>query len=290
MTSAITGLYCLIGSPVAHSLSPVMQNEALAYHKINCTYMAVEITPDQLDTAVKAMRIFNVRGVNVTMPLKEAVLPFMDELSPISQLIGAVNTISVRQGILTGTSTDGRGYIDSLKAKGFSIEDKTLTVLGAGGAAKAIIAQAALDGAKEILIMKRHNASYSTTEDFAKKVCDMTRCRVSVLPFEDMDAMQEAISRSDLLTNATNVGMKEGDSSPVPKEFLRKDLFVSDIIYHPAMTPLLEDAKSIGATFMNGEDMLLYQGAASFQIWTGKEMPLKRCKNAMNEELQRRLS
>ena len=202
----------------------------------------------------------------------------MDEVSKVSGLCHSVNTVVNNDGKLIGTTTDGIGYIDSLKEKNFHIQGKTITILGAGGAAKSIIAQCALDGAKEIIVFKRKNATFSDTVRFADAIQSESNCTVTVCDMSDRELLKAAIAKSQLLTNATNVGMEDDKSSLVPKEFLRKDLFVSDIIYHPAMTTLLCDAEEVGATYLNGEFMLLYQGAAAFELWTGKKMPVEEIK------------
>lgn len=273
-----TGLLCLLGHPAKHSISPKMHNEAFSLLGLDNIYLAFDVTEAHLEEAIASLRLFDAKGWNLTMPHKKAIIPFLDEISQISELTESVNTVINKNGKLYGTTTDGIGYIDSLKEKNFDISHKTITVLGAGGAAKSIIAQCALDGAKEIFVFKRKNATFSDTVAFANEIQGETGCTVTVCDMDDKLLLKEAIQKSQLLTNATNVGMEDDKRSLVPKEFLRKDLFVSDIIYHPAMTTLLNDAKDVGATYLNGEYMLLYQGAAAFELWTGQKMPVEEIK------------
>ena len=278
--SGHTGLMCLLGHPVKHSISPKMHNESFSLLGLDYAYLAFDVKEEQIGEAVAALRLFDAKGFNLTMPHKRAVIPYLDKISKISELTESVNTVVNQDGCLFGTTTDGIGFVDSLKEKDFYIRDKVITILGAGGAAKSIIAQSALDGAKKIYIFKRMNASFEETLSFAKKVEDGTSCQLDVCDMADMALLKEAIDASQLLVNATNVGMEDDKRSLVPKEYLRKDLFVSDIIYHPAMTTLLQDAKDAGATYQNGEFMLLYQGAAAFEIWTGKKMPIDEIKKS----------
>ena len=277
--SGQTNLLCLLGHPAKHSISPRMHTLACQLLGLDYVYLAFDVEENNLAEVVSSLRKMGVAGFNLTMPHKSVVIPLLDEITEVSKLTHAVNTVKYEYGRLYGTTTDGAGYIESLSEKNFSIPDKTVTILGAGGAAKPIIAQMAFDGAKEINIFKRKNATYEETVSFAKEVKTHTDAKIVVYDMKDMEALEFCIAKSELLTNATNVGMEE-EISLVPKEFLRKDLLVSDIIYHPAMTKLLQDAKEVGADYINGAYMLLYQGAKSFEIWTGEKMPIQEIKKA----------
>lgn len=276
--SGYTKLLCLLGHPARHSKSPAMHNEACSILNLDYCYLAFDIEPSKLEDALNGLRLFEARGFNLTMPFKEMILPYMDELSKAAYLCQSVNTVVNEKGKFYGHTTDGIGYMDSLRSVGFDISGGTMTLLGAGGAAKSILTQAALDGVKEIRVFKRKNATFKETLAFAERIEKETRCKIIVLDMADEKEMQTAIAHSDLLVNATNVGM-DNEASLVKKEFLRPDLFVSDIIYHPAMTPLLLDAKDVGASYLNGEYMLLYQGAAAFELWTGQKMPVDEIKS-----------
>lgn len=269
-----TGLIALLGSPVSHSKSPAMHNAAFAALGLDFAYLAFDIKESEIKEAIDGLRLFGARGCNLTMPLKKCVIPHLDELSEAAALCGSVNTIVFDEGKAYGYTTDGIGYIDSLKAAGFDVAGKVITILGAGGAAESIIVACALANAASIRIFKRQNATFEKTVSFADKIARATSTPIAVLPMEDASSLQNTLYESNLLCNATNVGMGDDTRSLVPPEFLHKDLFVSDIIYHPAMTTLLADAKACGCRFLNGEDMLLYQGAAAFKLWTGRDMPL----------------
>ena len=269
-----TRLYCLLGHPAKHSISPRMHTTAAELLGINMVYLAFDIEPDQIGIAVESLRLLQAGGFNLTMPFKRTVIPYLDKLTKASELAGAVNTVINKDGVLIGHTTDGAGYLDSLMDCGFDYHDKKMTLLGAGGAATSIAVSAALSGMRSIDIFKRKNATYEKTAEFTEKLNANTNCSVQLFPMDDADAMKASIGSSDILTNATNVGMEDDKTSLVPRDFLRPELFVSDIIYHPAETTLLSYARECGCQYKNGEDMLLFQGAASFYEWTGQQMPV----------------
>lgn len=273
-----TRLYALLGHPARHSISPAMHTTAAEILGINMVYLAFDIEPDDIGRAVESLKLLNAGGFNLTMPFKRTVMPYLDHISKASELAGSVNTVINRDGVLTGDTTDGVGYLDSLIDSGFDYHGKKMTLLGAGGAATSIAVSAALSGVKAIDIFKRKNATYDKTMVFTDRLNDDTDCEVRLYPMEDIDAMKASIDSSDILTNATNVGMEDDKTSLVPRDFLRPDLFVSDIIYHPAETTLLSYAREMGCKYKNGEDMLLFQGAASFKEWTGQQMPVAEIK------------
>ncbi len=272
--SGTTRLTCLLGSPVSHSISPAMHNTSFEALGLDYSYMAFDVSEDNIKAAVDALRLLNCRGFNLTMPLKTAIIPYLDEMSEAARLSHSVNTCVFDDGKLIGHTTDGTGFMEAMTDSGINYKDKVLTILGAGGAATSIIVQAALDGVQKINIFKRKNASFDKIVDFADSVTHSTDCDVFVYDMADMGLLEFCLQESDILINGTNVGMGDDDTSLVPKEFLYKDLIVTDVIYHPAYTRLLQDAKSIGCQVMNGKYMLLYQGAAAFKIWTGQDMPI----------------
>lgn len=272
--SGTTRLTCLLGSPVSHSISPAMHNTAFEVLDLDYSYMAFDISEAQIKNAIDALKLLNCRGFNLTMPLKTAVIPYLDELSEAARLSHSVNTCVFEDGKLIGHTTDGIGFMDALKDSGINYQDKVITILGAGGAATSIIVQAALDGVSKINIFKRKNATFDKIVDFADKITRATNCDVFVFDMADATTLEFCLQESDILINGTNVGMGDDDTSLVPIEFLRKELIVTDVIYHPAYTKLLRDAKSLGCKVMNGKYMLLYQGAAAFKLWTGKDMPI----------------
>lgn len=270
-----TRLTCLLGTPVAHSISPQMHNEAFRQLGLDYVYTAFDVAPEDLKQAVDALKLFNVRGFNLTMPHKTAILDMLDELTPAARLAQAVNTVTYENGKLIGHTTDGTGYMRSVEDAGFSILGRDMTLLGAGGAATAICTQAALDGMKNIYMFKRKNASWQEAKAFADKITRSTNCNVSLYDIADTIQLKQALDKSVILTNATNVGMApDTDATPVDASLLHPNLIVSDIIYNPKETRLLKEAKAMGCPVMNGLYMLLYQGAAAFECWTGKEMPV----------------
>jgi len=273
-----TGLICILGSPVAHSISPAMHNCAFRSLGLDYVYLAFDVGRDGLRAAVDGLRAVGARGWNVTMPDKNLMAEYCDRLSPASQLTGAVNTVVNDDGVLTGYTTDGIGYMEAARQAGFELGGKTMTVLGAGGAAAAVVTQAALDGLRQIRVFNRvsgSSGSYQRMQKLAASIEAVSSCRVSVQDLADERALADSIGSSDILVNTTSVGMTPNEDACLIKDrdLLRKDLIVSDIIYSPDRTRLLEMAAGSGCRVFNGLYMLLYQGAASFRLWTGCDMP-----------------
>ena len=269
-----TRLTCLLGQPVSHSISPAMHNLSFEKLGLDYSYLAFDIAESQIEYALNALKLLNCRGFNLTMPLKQAVIPYLDEISDAAKLSNSVNTVVIEDGLLKGFTTDGIGYMNSLRDKNIYIENKVMTLLGAGGAATSVATQAALDGVKEIRIFKRNNASFQKVIAFASELTGKSNCLVSVHDMADSDDLKASIEESAIVVNGTNVGMGDDFTSLVPKEFFRPDLIVSDLIYHPAKTRMLLEAEEMGATIINGKYMLLFQGAEAFRLWTGKDMPI----------------
>ena len=269
-----TNLICLLGSPVSHSISPAMHNIAFDALGLDFSYMAFDVSKEDLPTAVEGLKKINCCNFNLTMPLKTAIIPLLDEIDEAAELAQSVNTCVCQDGKLVGYTTDGIGFLQSMKDCGIKYAGTTITILGAGGAASSIITQAAMEGVEKINIFKRKNASFQKVVDFADRLTKSTNCDLFVYDMEDMDILNFSLQESDILINSTNVGMGDDDRSLVPKEFLHPGLTVCDVIYHPTETRLLKDAKACGCKTMNGKYMLLYQGAAAFKLWTGKDMPI----------------
>lgn len=269
-----TNLICLLGSPVSHSISPAMHNTAFDALGLDFSYMAFDVSKEDLPTAVEGLKKINCCNFNLTMPLKTAIIPLLDEIDEAAELAQSVNTCVCQDGKLVGYTTDGIGFLQSMKDCGIKYSGTTITILGAGGAATSIITQAAMEGVEKINIFKRKNASFQKVVDFADRLTNSTNCDLFVYDIENMDILNFSLQESDILINSTNVGMGDDDRSLVPKEFLHPGLTVCDVIYHPAETRLLKDAKACGCKTMNGKYMLLYQGAAAFKLWTGKDMPI----------------
>ncbi|NIZ88637.1 shikimate dehydrogenase [Clostridioides difficile] len=276
--SGRTGLFALIGTPVGHSKSPVMYNYSFKKLDLDYRYLAFDITIDKVKEALLAIKTFNIKGANVTMPCKSAVTEYMDELSPAARIIGACNTIVNDNGKLVGHITDGVGYVRNLKENGVEVKGKKITIMGAGGAATAIQVQCALDGAREISIFNPKDDFYKRAEQTVENIKkDVPECVVNLYDLEDTNKLYEEIESSDILTNATLIGMKPYDNETNIKDtsVLRKDLVVTDVVYNPKKTKMIEDAEANGCKAIGGLGMLLYQGAEAFNLYTGLEMPVE---------------
>jgi shikimate dehydrogenase len=281
-----TKLIGLIATPIGHSLSPAMHNMSFRKLGLNCAYMAFEVGNQQLPDVLTGFRALGLRGWNVSMPNKTKILPLLDELSPAAQFAGAVNTVVNEDGKLIGHITDGTGYVRGLKENGVDIKGKKMTLMGAGGAATAIAIQSAIDGASEIHIFNRDDEFYDRAvknADIINNEIKDINCKATVNRLEDAELLKATIASSDILTNATGVGMKplEGQSLIPDPSWLRPELIVSDVVYIPRKTKLLEMAESVGCKAINGLGMMLWQGAKAFEIWTGQEMPVEYVKEQM---------
>ena len=278
-----TRMAAVVANPIKHSISPFIHNSAFEATATNGVYVAWEIEAGDLAETVANIRRYQMFGINLSMPYKEQVIPYLDELSDEARLIGAVNTVVNQDGTLIGYNTDGKGFFKSLPS--FTISDKKMTILGAGGAAKAILAQAILDGVSQISVFVR-SVSMEKTRPYLDKLQEQTGFKVDLYALEDLSELQEKIAKSDLLVNATSVGM-DGKSSPVPESIvLPETLLVADIIYQPFETPFLKWAKGQGHQAINGLGMLLYQAAEAFQLWTVKKMPTEEIWQSLTEKYQ----
>jgi shikimate dehydrogenase len=283
MINGKTRVCAIIGDPVEHSLSPVMHNAAFKELGLNLVYVAFTVTSTELKTAVLGAKSLGLRGLNVTMPHKNAIIHYLDEVDSTAKSIGAVNTVLNNQGKLIGYNTDGSGAMIALQENGVYPEEKKLVLLGAGGAAKAIAYQAAQD-VEELVILNR-------TAEKAKKLAEAlksfdAKVKAGTLSSE---VLKQELPTTDILVNATSAGMHpDVDISPVPSDLLHSDLSVMDIIYNPLETKLLKDAKSAGAKVVSGIEMLLYQGAVAFEIWTNCPAPIEVMREAALNELKKR--
>lgn len=272
-----TKVYGVLGTPISHSISPQMHNEAFRQLNMDCVYLAFEVGTEGMKSAVEGLRTLNVHGYNVTMPNKNIMATLCDKLSPAAEIIGAVNTVVNENGILTGYTTDGTGYMRAVSDAGHNIIGKKMTLLGAGGASTAVFVQAALDGLSEISVFSRSTSKFNTrARTIIENLKDYTDCKVNLYDLEDEVRLRQEIGESAILTNGTSVGMApDVDASLIndPSMF-HKDLIVSDIIYNPRETKLMKLAKEAGCPTFNGLYMLLYQGAEAFKIWTGQDMPV----------------
>jgi shikimate dehydrogenase len=278
-----TKLIGILGHPVGHTLSPAMQNAAFRAENLNYCYLPFDVPAGELGRALAGLRVLGCAGLNVTVPHKRAIIPHLDGLTREARLIGAVNTVSVKGRRLIGHNTDGRGFIRAFEAEsGESPARKTVLLMGAGGAARAVAIQLLLEGVRRIVIANR------THQKGARLARELSRLfparRVEAAPLRSPD-LQETLRESQLLINATSSGLKRSDPSPVPRKFLFPGLIVVDLIYNPPLTALLKAARSAGATPYNGVGMLLHQGALSFEIWTGRKPDLEVMKRALLNEI-----
>ncbi len=273
----------LIGYPLKHSVSPYFQQVALDYYQLDIRYEAWEVTSTQLQDIINSLRKPHNIGANVTTPYKEAVLPLLDEVDHLASSIGAVNTIVKKGDKLLGFNTDAYGFIEALVKEGhFALEGKRVVILGAGGAGKAVsfallqhkIASLAItDG-----IFERAQALAEHLVKYIKvQPCSMLgKPDVSAFPWQNVSQVK-TFSDCDLIVHCTTIGMKhspqEGES-PLTWDVIPRSVLVYDIVYNPPLTPLLKLAQEAGARILGGLAMLVYQGAASFELWTGKEAPI----------------
>ncbi len=285
----VTGYTLLIGlmaDPIRHSMSPTMHNLAFEKLGLDYSYMAFEVDNENLKEAVEGMRALGIRGSNVSMPNKQAIIPYLDEISEAAKLVGAVNTVVNKdgKGHLVGHITDGTGSMKALEEEGVLIKGSSLTITGAGGAGTAIAIQAALDGAKEIFILNRKDSFFENAEETVRKINEATDCKASLYSLEDQEQFKACLAKSSIYIDATGVGMKplEDECLINDPDMIRSDLVVMDVVYMPRETKLLKFAKEHGAKkAINGLGMMLYQGAEAFKLFTGEDMPVEYVKEKL---------
>jgi len=270
-----TRLCCLIGNPVEHSLSPVMHNAAFEELGLNYAYLAFEVEKSSLGEAVRGLRSLGVCGFNVTIPYKVDIVEYLDELDRSAADAGAVNAVVNKDGWLTGYNTDVQGVIYALKRASFTFHEGLTVIVGAGGAARAVVAALATMRCERILLLNRTEEKVTTVAHEAEErfgIC----CSGLKLTQRNLGKVVEAI----LLVNATSLGMRpKVEESPIPKELILEGVTAFDVVYNPLKTRFLREAEERGARTISGIDMLIGQGIASFKLWTGRDAP---------EELMRR--
>ncbi|MDE2715883.1 MAG: shikimate dehydrogenase [Chloroflexota bacterium] len=258
----------VIGYPLSHTLSPVFQQAALDYHAIPVTYSAWPTPPESLRETVKRLRGEDYMGFNITIPHKEQLLDLVDDVNEMARNVGAVNTVVNRDGVLTGHNTDTYGFVRSLKEKAdFDPRGKSVLLLGAGGAARAAAYALAAEGVERLTIANR---TVARGESLAEDVG-------SVLEEIEAVSLENVSGDADLIVNSTSVGMASGDSAgqtPIKAASIPRDALAYDMVYTPAETPFLRSAQEAGARVLGGLWMLIYQGAAAFELWTGKHAPV----------------
>lgn len=287
MISGKTKLLCLIGSPVAHSMSPLMHNLSCKLLGLDYAYMAFDIKENQVQEFLDSARLLDIRGFNVTMPCKMEVARLVDELSPAAKIMKATNVVVNENGKFVGHNTDGVGFVRNLLDHGVSVKDKVITLMGGGGAGTAIFVQLALDGAKEIRVFNRKGANFDKLVKMTEEIKEYAPdCRIEICDISDEESLYKSIGESDILVNATNVGMKPREEESLIRDIAvyHKNLVVAEIIYNPIETKMMKDAKAAGvAKVVGGKGMLLWQGEEAFRLFTGEQMPVEEVKKEFFE-------
>jgi shikimate dehydrogenase len=281
--SGKTRVCAVIGDPIEHSLSPAIQNAAFGALGLDFVYAAFRVKPSEVANALSGMRALGIVGFNVTMPHKEAVIAHLDQIDETAKFLNSVNTIHNNDGKLLGYSTDGTGALMALKENGADPKGKRVLMLGSGAAARAI-AFTLVQETDELVVLNR---TVSEAKELAQTLKQKFNKKV-VADSLSPDIIKEKICDSDILLNTTSVGMKPNLSQGlIDPSTLKADLTVMDIVYNPVETKLAVDAKAAGAKVISGVEMLIYQGAASFEIWTGKQAPVQVMRKAALEQLSR---
>lgn len=281
--SGKTKICALIGDPVEHTMSPAMHNAAFQDLGLDYVYIPFRVKPDDLKQAVLGLKALNVIGFNVTIPHKVAIIPFLDNLDPLAEKIGAVNTVVNKNGMLTGLNTDAEGFYRTLLDHKVEIKDAKTVVLGAGGASRAISTILAGKGARLTILNRQEELDWA--ENIARLIHKELGEEVRVL---ELGHLAGVLTGADLLVNTTSVGMYPADDiSPVPAMLLKNIPLVFDIVYNPITTKLLKEAAAAGAKTISGVEMLAWQGALAFEKWTGKTAPLELMRSEAVKMLER---
>lgn len=276
-----TNLYCILGHPIEHSFSPIIYNSWFKDFNLNKIYLAFDVAPKNLKNTVIGFKAIKVGGFNITIPHKEKIIKYIDEIDSTAKKIGAVNTVKNEDGFFKGTNTDAIGAENALKENGFTINDKNVVILGSGGAAKAI-SSILVKRAKKIILINR---TISRATNLAKEIKKKFRTNIEA-KINSKHNLEEEIKSADILINTTPVGMYPlVNKSPILREFLHPNLFVFDIVYNPPLTQLLKDASGIGCKTLGGLDMLVNQAALAFEWWTNKKPKIELMKNKIREFL-----
>lgn len=279
--NAKTGLLGIIGNPIAHSLSPLMHNYLLETLELDFVYLAFDLKTSFLEEGVKGLVSLGAKGFNVTVPHKEAVINYLDHVEKSAKLIGAVNTVLIKEGKTYGYNTDITGFKESIDRTGLSLKGKNVSVLGAGGAARAAIIGLLELGASKVNIINRNKEKTSQLIDSYQTQGIKNLNNILV------EQGEEAINNSTLIVNATPVGMKGylPGESPIPSDFLHEGMWVCDLVYNPLETVLLAEATQKGCQVIDGLEMLVQQGADAFKIWTGVHPPRDKMRNLLIEHI-----
>ena len=273
----------VFGDPVEDNPTGVMEEAAFAACGLNYRYLTLKVTDEDLDAAMKSIRALHMKGMNLTMPHKIRAIPYLDELSEAARIIGAVNTIVVKDGKLFGENTDGKGFVQALSNKGISLDGKNIVILGAGGAAKAIAVECALADASQVCIFNR---TLAKAEELAKVIRENTKADATGYTWEKELKIPE---NTDILINATSIGFSPDITAKpdIDYDTVTDQMIVCDVVFHPAETEFLKSCAGRGARTVNGLGMLACQGALNFTLWTGVEAPLTVMEEKLRTELEK---
>jgi shikimate dehydrogenase len=275
--SGKTRLLALIGQPVGHSLSPEMHNAAFVADGLDFVYVCLDVDPDELPAAVTGLEALKLRGFNVTMPHKRAMISLVDELDEEARISGALNTVVIEASGLRGFNTDGGGMVMACQEAGIELSGRSVLLLGAGGTAAAIAVAFGKAGVGELHIANRNVERAAQLRD------DLHETGMKGLAVHALDALQKTAPDAEVVINATPLGMREGDPMPVPSGYVRKGRAFCDAVYRPgSQTPLVRLARERGATVVAGDRMLLYQGVLAQKLWTGREPNVKAMDRAIS--------
>jgi shikimate dehydrogenase len=266
----LTKTYAVIGDPIDHSFSPALHNAAFLFLGLDCTYIAYRILKGELEYGIEALKKINIAGFNVTIPHKVDMMKFLDETDDMCKRVGATNTVVNNDGIFKGYNTDVDGFIDPIKSRKIDPSGSDVLLIGAGGAARAIIVGLCNEKIRKITIANRTRQRAEETIRFAHDLGAES-------DYLDLESAGEAAGKYKIIVNATSLGLK-GIGCPISTKNIGKDSIVYDIVYVPVETPLIEKSKSQGATIIYGWEMLLAQAMKSFEIWTGKSAPYEAMK------------
>lgn len=269
-----TRLMGIIGSSLEHSSSPKIHNAVFEKMGWDFAYVPLDIKEENLETAVRGLETLGFLGYNVTMPYNKRIVEYLDEISQVAQIMGAVNTVVVQQGRSLGDNADGAAFMRNLVMHGISIIGKKITVLGAGGAASAVAVQAALDGVAEIDMFNRSDSHVQDARNLIARLGEVSSCKVCLYDLADTDQLKASVAESCLLLNATPVGSYGEPGCLVDPSWLDPQIVVAEMVYAPRETELIKAARARGNTVVDGVGVFLQQAAIGERLWLGREMPL----------------
>ncbi|HSC34663.1 MAG TPA: shikimate dehydrogenase [Thermodesulfobacteriota bacterium] len=277
---ATTQIYGIFGHPVSHSLSPVMHNSAFSTLGLDCVYVAFDIAPEEMGKAAQSVRTLGIKGINITIPHKESIIPHLDGIAPDAELTGAVNTVKNDAGNLSGYNTDVGGFLKAVEEDlGIKPEGASVLLIGAGGAARAVMSAFCMNGAERICIANRTNdKALKLASEFGKQ---FKKIKIEPVALDDRSAIKARLGEADILVNSTSAAMEGKTAIDLPLESLKESASVYDLVYKPRETPLVKEARRLGHRASGGLGMLLYQGALSFEIWTGMQAPVEVMRKAI---------